>query len=360
MWHRKIPSVRTGHQHAETWTNVSDPSVAFTMNVRLGKQIDPGIFSYGRNDDDLSDLIREINGLYHDQDLEDIDSCPACAQLWDAAESFYIHRVQYGVCTYCGHATVVRRPSRDRFQERFRDSDLLSAAYANSEAAEQRITQIARPKLEWALSVYRERFGVDAETLLDVGAGAGHFVAACQQSGLRAEGWEICTSSVQAADRMFGVDLVQDDFLTGMPSQVDMVTMWGLLEYTPNPRDFLQAAREVISTEGMLILEVPRLDSLSSAIQRQFPNTVIRHLDPSSHLNVFSDTAVVEMLYTCGFEPVSLWLFGMDSIEMAQQLMLNAGSGAPDFIEPEVLLGLQRLIDANYFSDDLVCAAVRR
>ncbi|MCP1663266.1 2-polyprenyl-3-methyl-5-hydroxy-6-metoxy-1,4-benzoquinol methylase [Methanocalculus sp. AMF5] len=63
----------------------------------------------------------------------------------------------------------------------------------------------------------------------------------------------------------------------------DIVTFWGVLEHTPNPRALVEAAYNVVSQSGnggMVIAKLPRWHSLSSAIQKLCPNTVIRHADP--------------------------------------------------------------------------------
>jgi 2-polyprenyl-3-methyl-5-hydroxy-6-metoxy-1,4-benzoquinol methylase len=84
-----------------------------------------------------------------------------------------------------------------------------------------------------------------------------------------------------------------EDYLssTARSARYDAVTCWGLLEYTPEPARIVAAAREQLDDgSGMLIIEVPRADALSSAVQVQFPGAVWRHLAPSSHVNIFSDS----------------------------------------------------------------------
>jgi 2-polyprenyl-3-methyl-5-hydroxy-6-metoxy-1,4-benzoquinol methylase len=225
---------------------------------------------------------------------------------------------------------------------------------------ELRLSQIVAPKLQWVIDQYRKHCGRDPRTVLDVGAGAGHFVEGCRRKGLNAEGYEISKASCRFAREVFGIELRNEDFLSELSTaKVDVITFWGLLEYVPQPRQFLQAARRRLnSSEGMLVVEIPRCDCLSTAIQKEFPKTVARHMDPTSHVNCFSDASAAMALLKSGFEPKAAWYFGMDAYEVLMQLAMNAQDDQLIDRFAQLIPGLQAALDRALLCDDLIIAAI--
>src|SRR5207248_1495325 len=112
-------------------------------------------------------------------------------------------------------------------------------------------------------------------------------------------------ASRQFAAEAFDVALRDSDFLAATPEPHDILTFWGLLEYVPEPRCFLDRARCCLTPEnGLLIVEIPRLDCFGTAVQRERPDTVARHMDPTSHMNAFTDASLATVLVETGFRPV--------------------------------------------------------
>lgn len=369
MWQRLLPSLPADRQdHDETWIDSRNRLSPFPVRVKYGKQLDvlrlKG-FSVERSRDEAKQLETSIQAFYSSDDLAQIASCPACAEELHIgpAESFLIHDIPYLLCQSCGHGTVATRPSTSAFTQRFTTSEELSAVYTDRAAGKTRIDEIVSPKLDWVIEEYRRHFERTPTSFLDVGAGGGHFVQACHDRELGADGYEISQSSRDFASRTFGINLFSEGFLTGprTPGLVDIITFWGLLEYVPSPAEFVLAARERLSPEnGMLVVEVPRIDSLSTAIQKVFPHQVVRHLDPASHINVFSDTALIELLVRCGFRPIGAWYFGMDIYEFLCQV--SVASGSEEFFShaDTFLPSLQAMTDRAQLCDDIVVAAVPR
>jgi hypothetical protein len=239
----------------------------------------------------------------------------------------------------------------------FSSSEEHSSAYLDRAAAERRIEAIIAPKLDWVLDVYARSIGRKPAKAIDVGAGGGHFVAGATRAGIATEGWEVSAPSRRFAKSVFDVDLRGGDF-TAEAGGADLITFWGLLEYVPEPQIFLRAARERLSSEnGLLVVEVPRFDALGTIVQACNPTGVARHMDPTTHINCFSDTSLMTALGRCGFEPVAAWYFGMDAYELLVQVALR--SGHDDVLEKcaDMIPALQAGIDAGLRCDDIIVAA---
>lgn len=353
------PSVR------EVWACPPEPRASFDVDVDVGKPLDvlglkrtslEGLREAARG------LERSAAALYAEgRPAEEVLACPCCgADAAAAAEAVRVFGVSYRRCPACGHAFVRRRPPVAAMTAHFEASEDLSSPYTDSETLEARMEQVVRPKLEWVRRAYRRHRGRDAASVLDVGAGGGQFTATCRRAGLRAEGYEISAPARRFARDALGVDLRADDFLTASDDEVfDVVTLWGLLEYVHEPRAFLRAARRRLDPRaGMLVVEVPRFDSLSTAAQAVNPAGVARHLDPGSHIQVFSETSLASALRASGLRPVSAWLFGMDAYETVVQIGLLLDW--PTVLEElgPALPGLQAAADSDRLCDDMIVAAV--
>jgi hypothetical protein len=160
---------------------------------------------------------------------------------------------------------------------------------------------------------------------------------------------------------VFGVELHARSFTEELPrlGDYDVITFWGLLEYVSEPRRFLDAARRWLNPgAGMLVVEVPRFDCMGTAIQSLIPNRVGRHLDPTSHVNCFSDASISSALDASGFKPVAAWYFGMDAYELLAQLAMELGDHGIFDRLAHLIPGLQTSLDGGLLCDDIVVAAV--
>jgi hypothetical protein len=363
QWSREIPfrqdALRTESWHCR-WPDGT--SRAYQVETRVGKPFDVVGLKGGDLDETrayAAFLARSAKRLYAaGVTQETVRACPACGgDTVNATEAFRIFEIAYCRCGFCGHGFVRTRPSQEELKELFSSSEEHSSAYLDREAAEERLQAIIAPKLDWVLDVYARTIGGKPASVVDVGAGGGHFVAGASRAGIAAEGWELSVPSRNFAKSVFDLDLRGGDFETE-GDDADLITFWGLLEYVPEPHTLLKAARERLTVEkGLLVVEVPRFDALGTIVQACNPSGVARHMDPTSHINCFSDSSLMTALAQCGFEPVAAWYFGMDAYEMLVQVALR--SGHDDVLEKcaDMIPALQAGIDAGLQCDDLIVAA---
>jgi len=289
------------------------------------------------------------------------ERCPCCGGVTRPGDRpVTILGITYVACPSCGHRFVRTVPAPDALAAHFAGDEALAGVYTDPDALEIRMAQIVRPKLEWVRSA-AARFGRGSRSVVDVGAGAGHFVAAAAAAGMDATGYEISRASCGFAREVLGVELVNGDVTSAEPpaEPADVVTLWGVLEYVPDPRAFVAHAARFLAGDGLLVVEVPRADALSAAVQAALPQTVWRHMEPTSHLNVFSDASLATLLWDAGFVPVAAWYFGMDVYELLCQLAVRLPAGALDDVAP-ALLAMQPALDEARMCDDVIVAARRR
>lgn len=358
----ELPGVPRTHC-TERW-DYSDgaTSISCTVDVTVGKALD--LFSLkGTGLPEVRDYAAFLKAtaarLYGPAAARrTLSGCPACGANADAPDVITVFDQGYARCGACGHGFVRRQPSEAVLDTVFSTSDEHSAVYVDRAKLEIRQTQIIAPKADWLLANYRRLYDRTPSSLLDVGAGGGHFVEAMRRRGLASEGYERSRASRDFAAEAFALTLREGDFLADAPERRDVVTFWGLLEYVPEPCRFLDQARRCLAPEsGLLVVEVPRLDCFGTAVQRRTPDTVARHMDPTSHMNAFTDASLATALVETGFRPVAVWYFGMDVYEFLVQAALRLDdkrvlAELADFIPP-----LQASLDHGRQCDDLVIAA---
>jgi len=366
QWTREMPlGGHSANVRLETWrcTRPDGTSRSYSVEIRIGKQFNV-IGIKGTDLDETRGYARFLAAtaakLYGNASAhEHVAVCPICGQdTASAIEAFRIFNVPYHRCKACGHGFVLERPSRRALEDLFSDSAEHSGAYLDRDAAEQRLQQIVLPKLNWLLEIYSKAVGGCPKTAIDVGAGGGHFVAGLGRAKIAAEGWELSAASRAFAKSMFDVELRADDYLEVPYKPVNLITYWGLLEYVPEPLRMLRAARRrLVPGDGLLVLEVPRFDALGTVAQACNPDHVARHMDPTSHINCFSDTSLMTALAKSGFEPVAVWYFGMDAYELLVQIALR--TGRDDLLDRcgDMIPALQGSLDAGFQCDDMIVAA---
>ena len=251
------------------------------------------------------------------------------------------------------------QPTLEAHQKLFSESESHSATYVDKDALELRLRQVVVPKLEWCVEQFSNlHTGKRPSSLVDVGAGGGHFLAVAARSGMSVEGFELSKSSRAFARQNFGLSLNDGDFLTTDLAPVDLVTFWGLLEYVSDPAPFLEKAREILHPDGMLVVEVPRADALGTAVQ-SLPDAVVgRHMDPTSHIQAFSDESLMTLLFKARFQPVAVWYFGMDVYEALVQAAVRVNSASILESMAELIPKLQESVDLGRQCDDIIVAAV--
>jgi len=351
----------------ETWThNHNGGARSFEVFTRTGKPLDIGSFrgfSVEQHQQYIDDIQIAADRLFSSPDsLEQIQQCPACdADLSAAAGVAEFYGVKYVRCAVCEHLCVSHQPDLESLNRYFEDSEDVSSIYTDAAATAIRMQQVIAPKLNWVRETYQRLHSRDVASVLDIGAGAGHFVAGCRQEGLKSDGFEINRAAVAYAAEAFDIQLQQGDFLApgaAASSQYDVLTLWGVLEYTPDPAAFLNAARRWLQPEeGLLIVEVPRSDAMSTVSQIAWTSTPARHAVPTSHVNLFSDGSLATLLYRCGFAPVAAWYFGMDAFEMLSQQAMQLGSAEVMEQLGGAIPALQSAFDRGRICDDIIIAA---
>lgn len=104
--------------------------------------------------------------------------------------------------------------------------------------------------------------------LLDIGAASGTFIKVASQAGFEASGIEPSGWMCDFAKKNYNVKilpvLLEDAKFPD--NSFDIITMWDVLEHTPNPMNTLKEATRILKPGGLLFINYPRIDDLLAKI----------------------------------------------------------------------------------------------
>lgn len=363
-WFKKTSLSTSEENFTETWIREeNEDSKSFDVDIYLGKKTD--LISLKKDivkkiKDNIKRYQESRTKLFSESEMENVEECPVCeSSSKNIVQRSEIYGAKYCECTNCSHVYLIERPTNKAIHNFYLNDVTYAATYTDKAAAESRLNAIAVPWLEWTSEVYEKEYGRKPKKILDVGSGAGHFVEACRRAGIEAYGIELSQSSRDFAKEIWGFEMDDKNFIDTVDdySDVDIITFWGLLEHTPNPSEILNTAKKILekngNNEGMVIAKIPRWDSLSSAIQRLSPDTIIRHLDPMGHIMAFTDESASELYYKNGFTPAAAWYYGMDVYETLMQIGNHIDEYEHFTKTGKLQMELQQFIDNKRFSDGL-------
>lgn len=367
-WLKTTKLTQEGNRDTEVWIRKENDALeTFNIDLYLGKKTN--LISFKK---DIVNSIeknvkyyKETRGnLFKGKGMEFVKECPVCEEISESSEiKAVIYGAKYVQCSKCSHVYLIERPSKESLNNFYLNDVTYAATYTDKTTAESRLNTVAVPFLEWTIEVYEKEYGKKPESILDIGAGAGHFVETCRRAGIKADGIELSDSSREFAKNVWGIEFDGRDFLdvANEYEGYDIVTFWGLLEHTPNPGALVEAAHNVVSKSkngGMVISKLPRWNSLSTAAQIFSPNSVIRHLDPLGHIMAFTDSSSAEVYYKNGFKPVAAWYYGMDIYETLTQIGNQIGSYDHLTKTGILQMELQQFVDEVRFSDAIIIVGV--
>jgi 2-polyprenyl-3-methyl-5-hydroxy-6-metoxy-1,4-benzoquinol methylase len=139
--------------------------------------------------------------------------------------------------------------------------------------------------------------------LLDIGTGGGSFPHVAATRGWKAEGCEPNRWLCEWARQNYGLPIRPGTvFEQNYPSRsFDVVTLWDVLEHTPDPRKELAEAHRLLAADGLLVVNYP---DIGSWIARLMGNSWVFLLDV--HLYYFTRSTIAKLLEDSGFHVATI------------------------------------------------------
>jgi len=139
--------------------------------------------------------------------------------------------------------------------------------------------------------------------LLDVGCATGLFVDIATSRGWTATGMDVSEFAIKEANAHYtGMFMVADLMTADFPTNsYDTITMFDVIEHVPQPLEVLSRIADLLSDQGLLVIETPNAGGLMAKLMRhRWP-----YYRPPEHLFYFSPTSLQVALKKSRFELLS-------------------------------------------------------
>lgn len=179
-----------------------------------------------------------------------------------------------------------------------------------------------------------------AGRLLDIGCGAGWFVAAAAYAGWEAIGTEVAATSGRISLPGSARIVIGESATRELDSGAfDVVTLWEVVEHVDDPVGLLREVHRLLRPGGLLYLTTPNHDSLQRRLLR---DRWIRY--HTEHLGYFDARSAVRAIELAGLRVLSLGTKNFDPYAFLAGLAGRRGAadGRPS-VESEIAPRRERL-----------------
>ena len=237
-------------------------------------------------------------------------SCPIC-------QSAYSHLL----CRKHGMDIIQCRQCKTAFAHDIPDNKTLEALYGQqyfkSDEPSIGYRDYARISEQKRLTFTKRLEKIErlceGRRLLDVGCATGLFVDIATSRGWTATGIDVSEFAINEANGHYTGTFMVADLMTAdfPPHSYDAITMFDVIEHVPQPLEVLSRIADLLSDQGLLIIETPNVGGLMAKMMRQrWP-----YYRPPEHLFYFSPTSLQVALKKSRFELLS-WNKSMKTMQI--------------------------------------------
>lgn len=310
--------------------------------------------------------VLKINEKYIEQPIR--LTCKICENIITSDYDFISHNVPYVFCTSCGHVNGLHQETNEFLNWLYFSNagENYGSDYYN--LYQERVNKIYQPKILFLRDVIDSK--KDSLSLIDIGTGAGHLVAASLKLGLMANGIDVNQKLVDlgnsSMEKLYGFN---DNKLSCVTSEKDMlhhiknskssvISFMCTLNHCQDVSSYLRTFHE--SEARYLFLQVPMF-SISSLISISHSEIYPRVLG-GAHTHIFTENSINYLLEKFKLKILGEWRFGSDILDLKRTLMnsVNASNSATRISEQfekllsnKVINSLQSVLDQNHVTDEI-------
>jgi 2-polyprenyl-3-methyl-5-hydroxy-6-metoxy-1,4-benzoquinol methylase len=200
-------------------------------------------------------------------------ACPFCGTKEHSLYERFGSELQYSYvkCSNCGLVYTNPRPAYDQ--------DFIDAAYASyyqyaDNISLEDLNHVNESSLKmFELEVdHLVRYDKERAGVLDIGSGMGTFLLAAKKYyGENSEGLDVSVKMGEFVEKNIGVKVHIAQFEEFNPGKkFSLIHMSHVLEHVPDPNKWLQHARELLTPNGILVINVPNKFSIGNRMQHLF------------------------------------------------------------------------------------------
>ena len=246
--------------------------------------------------------------------------CPACVS--QNADLVYEKNGQlYERCAQCQTVFVNPRPTPEQLAEHYRSARYYQywndVIFPSSEDVRRK--KIFRPRAK-RIAELLDRNGIQARTLLEVGAGFGTF---CEEAEKLNRFDRVIaiepTPSLAESCRKRGLEVIEQpvEEVDLASKSVDVVVSFEVIEHLFSPREFVGHCARLLAPGGLLVLTCPNVRGFDIVVLGALSDSV----DPE-HLNYLHPDSLSLLVQQQGFEVLELLTPGRLDAELVRKKAL--------------------------------------
>ena len=211
-------------------------------------------------------------------------------------------------CISCGFHFTNPIPSEETIGSYYKSEEYVSHSSTNKGLVNKLYNTVRTITLNRKVSLIRKY--AKGKSVLDIGAGTGHFLNACNLAGLHVQGLEPDQDARNFAQANFGLQLESLDVLSTMDSNSkDIVTMWHVLEHVYHLKRDISEIVRVLKDNGTLFIAVPNMNSYDAKKYKEYWAAY----DVPRHLYHFQENTIKNLFSQFDMECITVLPMKFDS-----------------------------------------------
>lgn len=228
--------------------------------------------------------------------------CPVCeattAKHFLTVKDHFLSKEDFDLleCDTCALVYTTPRPGEAVIGSYYQSEDYVSHSSSKKGLINSVYNQVRNYTLGKKVKLIRAVS--KGNTLLDVGAGTGHFLKRAQEAGFVVKGLEPDPGARKVAFEQNQVDLRPLEELKSVgENSVDLITMWHVMEHVYDLRQDATKMASLIKSGGAWIIAVPNHKSFDAVYYKDYWAAY----DVPRHLYHFSPATIVPFIEQLGF-----------------------------------------------------------
>lgn len=248
------------------------------------------------------------------EQLNKINACPICEhaeyESFIELKDWMITKEKFTIvkCSGCGFHFTNPVPTESIIGNYYKSEEYVSHSSSRKGIINRAYSIVRNYTLKQKvnlLSSYTKK-----NSLLDIGAGTGHFLNLAKNQGFEIQGLEPDGDAREYANQNFNLSLDTLDELTKISSDSkDIITMWHVLEHVYHLKRDLTEILRVLKSGGYLFIAVPNMDSWDA----RFYKSYWAAYDVPRHLYHFQKETIQNLLCSYGMKCVDILPMKFDS-----------------------------------------------
>ena len=229
-------------------------------------------------------------------------ACPSCgAQSFSTyltVKDHFLSKEEFKLehCDSCSLLFTNPRPALDHIGDYYKSEDYVSHSSTKKGLVNKVYNWVRSYTLKKKIGLLNELTA--GKTLLDIGAGTGHFLSKAKENGYTVLGLEPDQDARKVALSENGIELKDLSLLHDLDQSFDIVSMWHVLEHVYNLQTDLDKITSLVSQNGVLIIAVPNYTSFDAQYYKEYWAAY----DVPRHLYHFSPKSIIPLVESKGLK----------------------------------------------------------